>query len=75
MFQKTIDFILFLQFKIIINIIISSFYLRYAAKVVINVFLSQRGDRLKTSQSDVYRRQILTSKVGPRAVMVNTALT
>ena len=34
------------------------------------VFL-QRGDRLQTSESDVYRRQILTSKVGPRAVRVN----
>ena len=26
-----------------------------------------RGDRLLTSESDVYRRQILTSKVGLRA--------
>ena len=47
------------------------------------VFL-QRGDRLETSESDVYRRQILTSKVDrqiltskvdPRAVMVKFSLT
>ena len=30
----------------------------------------QRGDRLYTSESDVYRRQILTTKVDPRAVRV-----
>ena len=29
-----------------------------------------RGDRLKSSESDVYRRQILTTKVDPRAVRV-----
>ena len=33
--------------------------------------LVQRGDRLKSSESDVYRRQILTTKVDPRAVGVN----
>ena len=33
--------------------------------------LFKREDRLYTSQSDVYRRQILTYKVGPRAVRVN----
>ena len=47
------------------------------------VFL-QRGDRLETSESEVYRlqiltskvdRQILTSKVNPRAVMVKFSLT
>ena len=31
----------------------------------------QCGNRLQTSESDVYRRQILTSKVDPRAVRVN----
>ena len=30
--------------------------------------------RLQTSESDVYRRQILTFKVDPRAVMVNPVL-
>ena len=30
-----------------------------------------RGFRLQTSDSDVYRRQILTSKVDPRTVRVN----
>ena len=34
-------------------------------------FLLQCGDRLYTSESDVYRRQILTTKVDPRAVRVN----
>ena len=33
--------------------------------------LLQRGDRFYTSESDVYRRQILTYKVDPRAVRVN----
>ena len=32
--------------------------------------LLQRGDRLQPSESDVYRRQILTTKVAPRAVGV-----
>ena len=36
--------------------------------------LLQRGDRLYTSESDVYRRQILTYKVDPRAERVNTLL-
>ena len=31
------------------------------------------GDRLYTSESDVYRRQILTYKDGPRAVRVKLA--
>ena len=30
----------------------------------------QRGDRAQSSESDVYRRQILTTKVGARAVRV-----
>ena len=32
------------------------------------------GDRLQTSESDVYRRQIQTSKVGPRTEWVNMPL-
>ena len=32
--------------------------------------LLQCGERLKMSESDVYRRQILTTKVDPRAVRV-----
>ena len=35
------------------------------------ILLLQRGDRLYTSESDVYRRQILTAKVDPRAVRVS----
>ena len=35
------------------------------------VLLLQCGDRLKSSESDVYRRQILTTKVDPSAVRVN----
>ena len=31
----------------------------------------QRGDRLQPSESDVYRRQILTYKDGPLAERVN----
>ena len=34
--------------------------------------LSQCGDRLESSESDVYRRQILTTKVDPRAVRAKT---
>ena len=34
------------------------------------VLLLQCRDRLYTSESDVYRRQILTNKVDPRAVRV-----
>ena len=33
--------------------------------------LLQHGERLFSAESDVYRRQILTTKVGPRAVRVN----
>ena len=33
--------------------------------------LFQRGARLSTSQSDVYKRRILTYKDGPRAERVN----
>ena len=32
--------------------------------------LLQFGERLKSSESDVYRRQILRNKVDPRTVMV-----
>ena len=35
-----------------------------------NFLLLQCGDRLQTSESDVYRRQILTAIVYPRAVRV-----
>ena len=34
-------------------------------------YFFQRGDRLYTSESDVYRRQIMTYKDGPRAERVN----
>ena len=34
--------------------------------------LLQCGDRLESSESDVYRRQILTTEVDPRAVRVKT---
>ena len=36
--------------------------------------LFQCGDRLYTSESDVYRRQILTSKDGPRTERVKPAV-
>ena len=37
--------------------------------LTLEIFLIlQCGDRFYTAESDVYRRQILTSKVNPRAV-------
>ena len=33
------------------------------------------GDKISTSESDVFRRQILTTKVYPRAVSLNTRIT
>ena len=41
--------------------------------LVIFLFL-QCGDQLQSSESDVYRRQILTTKVDPRAVRVKDPL-
>ena len=38
---------------------------------IINISFFQCGDRLYTSESDVYRRQILTCKDGPRTERVN----
>ena len=32
--------------------------------------LLQRGDRLQSSESDVYRRQVLTTEVDPRTVKI-----
>ena len=40
--------------------------------VIINILLFQCGDRLWTSESDVYRRQILTFNVGPRTESVQS---
>ena len=49
----------------------SSFVIRYSKyRLKCTVFRSAR-DRLYTSESDVYRRQILTYKDGPRADRVN----
>ena len=63
---------MFFQFEIIINVLVSSSfqYLYYGSTVnIINVLLSQYGDRLQISGSqNVCKRQILTSKVNPRAV-------
>ena len=42
----------------------------YGATANLNSLLFQCGDRPQTLQSDVYRRQILTSKDDPRAVIV-----
>ena len=33
-------------------------------------YFFQRGDRLYTSESDIYRRQILTYRDGPRTVIL-----
>ena len=43
-------------------------YLCYGSTAIRNILLFQYGDRLKSSQSDVYGRQILTTKVDPHAV-------
>ena len=37
---------------------------------IIKILIVKPGDRLQTSESDVYRRQILTTEVDPRAVRV-----
>ena len=36
-------------------------------EIIIVIIIFQRGNSLYTSESDVYRRQILTYKDGPRA--------
>ena len=41
--------------------------------LIIICLLFSAGIDFKTSQSEIYRRQNLTSKVGPRAEMVNMA--
>ena len=46
-------------------------YLCYGSTAIRKILLFQREDRLYTSQSDVYRRQILTYKDGLRAERVN----
>ena len=45
-------------------------YLCYESTAIRNILLSQCRGRLYTSESDVYRRQILTYKDGPRAVKI-----
>ena len=67
----------FFQFKITINILVSSFrfiwipmlwvYGHYLIMIKNICTLTVRGSNLE-SESDVYRRQILTTKVAPRAV-------
>ena len=45
-------------------------YISYGATAIINILIfivRGAGDRLYTSESDVYRRQILTYKDDPRA--------
>ena len=48
-------------------------YLCYGFTAIINILLLQRGDRLQTSKSDVYIRQMRKFKVDPRAVRVKQA--
>ena len=63
----------FLQFEIIINIFVSSFpfeYLCRGSTAIINNFTLKCGDRLQTSEFDVYRRQILMPEVDPRTVNI-----
>ena len=48
-------------------------YLCYGSTATINIFTLTVRDRLQASESDVYRRQILTTKVGPLTVRVRAA--
>ena len=62
-------------FEIIMTVLVSFFPIHLNTYVMsllpVEIFLIlECGDRLKTSESDVYRRQILTTKVDPRAVKV-----
>ena len=62
----------FFQFEIIINVLVSSFCFTMLWVYGHNkcFYFFQCGDRLHTSESDVYRRQILTYKDGPRTERV-----
>ena len=64
----------YFQFEIIANALVSSILsilnLRFTVIIILSV--SARGLSLYTSESDVYRREILTYKEGPRAKKVNT---
>ena len=42
----------------------------YGSTAIVNLYCFQRRDRLLTSESDVYKRQILTCTVGPRTERV-----
>ena len=46
-------------------------YICHLSTTIMNIYFFQCGDRLYTSESDVYRRQILTYKDGPRTEGVN----
>ena len=67
----------FFQFEITINVLVSSFCLLFKNRYVMGLrpleifYFFQCGDRIYTSESDVYRHQILTSKYGPRTERVN----
>ena len=73
----------FFQFEIIINALVSSLRFIWIHMLWVyshSFFLFLRSPhwkywRLKTSESDVFRRQILTSKDGPRAERVKCCAT
>ena len=77
---KVAKVIVFFQLKIIINVLVS--YYRFisipicngSTAITMNVSHFQYGDRLYTSESDVYRRQILTHKDGRHAEGVNVLI-
>ena len=60
------------SFEIIINVLVSSFrfYLCYGSTVIIHILMLSMRESLLTSESDVYRRQTLTSEVCPRTEYV-----
>ena len=64
----------FFQFEITINVLVSSFRFIWIPMswVYAHFFFFQCGDSLQASESDVWRRQILTSKDGPCAERFKT---
>ena len=45
-------------------------YLCYGSTAIRNILVLQRGDRLKSSESDVYRRQILSTKTSFMGIFI-----
>ena len=66
----------YFQFEAILNVLVISFRsilipMLWLYMTIINILLFRCRDQLKTSESDVYRRHILTSIVSPCIERVN----